>query len=167
MKIDFRGRFGRESLAHEPRVLRERIAGCFAPTSAWNFARPDSGVRRATVSQQRAQRCACFFGRILCVRTGRATRKDRRALCGPDDPDLRVGWIRARHRADPCKTRLVKAARRATWNPTIRSTFRVPYWAESLAYEPVAAPLTESPWPRAPVGLKLCKAGFRGTSCCR
>jgi hypothetical protein len=35
----------------------------------------------------------------------------------------------ARHRADPCKTGLIGAARRATWDPTTRSTFRGPVWA--------------------------------------
>jgi hypothetical protein len=35
----------------------------WAPPSAWNFVKPDSGARRATWTQQHAQRFACFLGR--------------------------------------------------------------------------------------------------------
>jgi hypothetical protein len=61
-------------------------------------------------------------------------------LRSPDDPDLRVGWISARHRADPCKTELIGEARRVA---ATRSTFRVWPWA-TIPYARTRGSFSES-----------------------
>jgi hypothetical protein len=62
----------------------------------------------------------------------------------PDDPDIRAGWIRARHRADPCK-RAYRGGPPCYRNPTTRALS-----GESLAHEPAAAMHRRSSAPRAP-----------------
>jgi hypothetical protein len=130
--------------------------------------KPGSGARRATATQQHAQRFACSFGRlqslahepgaatrtesgvpapveldlcktgfrgspcyrntttrstfrvlfwappIPCARTASVARMDRRGSAPPLAWFLVVLGSKARHRADPCKTGLTEAARRAT-----------------------------------------------------
>jgi hypothetical protein len=98
-------------------------------------AKPGTSRRLAVLpeSQQHAQRFACRFGRIPCVRIGSSFAERIAVRFAAPMPRIFVSaGSGARHRADPCKTRHIAAARRITGIPTTRSTFRVPVWANPL-----------------------------------
>jgi hypothetical protein len=97
------------------RALREQVAvasrPCGHPDLRVGWIR---GSPCPLESKQHAQRFACLIGRIPCARTGALTREDRRGYAAL------LAWVfvaarsGTRHRADPCKTGLIKAVRRAT-----------------------------------------------------
>jgi hypothetical protein len=143
-------------------LRRKHRRGSAAPM-ALIFVKPGSEARRAAGTQQHAQRFACQFGLRQSLAHEPAAASLGGVWCA--GPPLTLIFVK------PCS-----GARRATWDPTTRSTFRVRPWAPPMAWFTVkpcsgarrAAAIQQHAARAglgAPVELDLRGAGFRGSPC--